>query len=249
MENAKEICETQNWDYEKSVATAKDRFQKWGKLTLELVRDLFIAQQELGNSGYRTELTSCQNGTRFQTFENYLQEVGIKKRTAYNWLFLYDCENDRLLEPEEARSRRDQMLEQVFQEIQRHSKKDPAWRPPDWSAPLEKAYHKWLGGLKVLASIEQDGYRQAELFSRENLRILAMQMQEDPSPEEILYQAELCRRYERLAAPAVKVQDQVSIARIVEKAVDMFPPESRIPVARSVAQIIMDMSLKKEEKQ
>jgi len=107
-----------------------------------LVKELHIAQNALANSGHRSDLTSCQNGTRFLTFEDYLSEVGIKRRTAYNWLFLYDPQEDRLLEPEEARARRDQMLEEMFREIEKHSRKNPDWRPEGWNSQLERAYRK-----------------------------------------------------------------------------------------------------------
>ncbi len=236
-----------NWDYKKSVLETKDRFQRWGKLTLELVKELHTAQNALANSGHRSDLTSCQNGTRFLTFEDYLSEVGIKRRTAYNWLFLYDPQEDRLLEPDEARARRDQMLEEMFREIEKHARKNPDWRPEGWNSQLERAYRKWCSEIKTVSALEQEGYKQAELFSRENLRLLAQQLQEDPSPEEMLYQEELCSRYERIATPLVKVQQQISIARLVEKAVTLFPSEARAEVARSVAKIIMDMSEKMED--
>ncbi len=236
-----------NWEYDKSVNVTKEKYTRWGKLTLELARELHIAQNALANSGHRSDLTLCQDGTRFLTFEDYLNEVGIKRRTAYNWLFLYNAEEDRLMEPEEARERRDQMLELMFREIEKHLKKDPEWRPEGWNPQLERAYRKWVSELNVVKSLEQDDYKQAELFSRENLRLLAQQLQEDPTPEEILYQEELCNRYERIVTPLVKVEQQISIARLVEKAVTMFPAQARAEVARSVAKVIMDMSEKMEE--
>lgn len=235
-----------NWDYEKSVLETKDRFQRWGKLTLELVKELHIARKALANSGYRSDLTSAHCEPRFHTWEEYTQAVGIPLATAKRWLFLYDPQEDRLLEPEEARARRDQMLEEMFREIEKHSRKNPDWRPEGWNSQLERAYRKWCSEMKTVSALEQEGYKQAELFSRENLRLLAQQLQEDPTPEEMLYQEELCSRYERIVTPLVKVQQQISIARLVEKAVTLFPSEARAEVARSVAKIIMDMSEKME---
>lgn len=238
----KEVVRPDEWDYETSVVKAKDKFQKWHKVTLELVKELHDARIRLANPGYRSDLTSGHNGLRLHTWEGYLSAVGIPLTTAKRWLFLYDAEKNLILEPEEARSRRDQMLEQMFRQIQTHAKKDPSWRPEDWTAPFERAYQKWLGELKTLNAIEQKGFEQAEMFSREYLRILAQQMQEDPSPEEMMYQEELCIKYEHVVTPLVRVEQQISIARIVEKSVSMFPLEARSAVARSVAKIVMDMS-------
>lgn len=235
------------WDYETSVIEIKNKYYKWGKLTLELARELYFARSNLANSGYRSDLTSGQNGPRFHTWEEYTQAAGIPLTTAKRWLFLYNAEEDRLMEPEEARERRDQMLELMFREIEKHLKKDPEWRPEGWNPQLERAYRKWVSELNVVKSLEQDDYKQAELFSRENLRLLAQQLQEDPTPEEMLYQEELCNRYERIVTPLVKVEQQISIARLVEKAVTMFPAQARAEVARSVAKVIMDMSEKMED--
>lgn len=237
-----EVIKANEWDYEKSVLEVKPLVASYRKLTIDLIRKLYFAQQALSSPGYRSDLTSCHDAQGPKSFEGYLLDVGIPKRTAYNWLFLYDVDNDRLLEPDDARARRDQMLEQMFKEIQTHAKKNPAWRPEGWTAPLERAYQKWLNELKVLNSIEQKGFEQAEMFSREYLRILAQQMQEDPSPEEMLYQEELCIKYEHVVTPLVRVEQQISIARIVEKSIVMFPAEARAAVARSVAKIVMDMS-------
>lgn len=240
MHNEIEI--NKNWDFDKSVETVKGKYQNWSKLTLELARELYFANKALANSGFRRDLTSAHGEPRLQTWEDYTKAVGIPLATAKRWIFLYDHQNDCLLEPEEARSRRDQMLEQMFRQIQAHAKKDPSWRPEDWTAPFERAYQKWLNELKTLNAIERKGFEQAEMFSREYLRVLAQQMQEDPSPEEMLYQEELCIKYEKVVTPLVRVEQQISIARIVEKSISMFPLEARSAVARSVAKIVMDMS-------
>lgn len=239
---ANEVIKANEWDYEKSVLEVRPLVESYRKLTIELIRKLYFAQQALSNQGNRSDLTSSHLRRGSQTFEEYLKAIGLPKPTAYRWLFLYDSENDRLLEPDEARARRDQMLEQMFREIQAHAKKNPSWRPEEWTAPLERAYQKWLNELKTLNAIEQKGYEQAELFSREYLRMIARQLQEDPSPEEMLYQEELCVKYEKVVTPLVRVEQQISIARIVEKSVVMFPAEARAAVARSVAKIVMDMS-------
>lgn len=256
MPNEVKVVENSSWDFDDSVNKTKPLVDAHHKLTLELIKQLFIAQQTLSNQGVRTDrtssqmerssLTSGQNEPRFHTFDEFLKAIGLAKTTAYRWLFLYDPQEDRLLEPEEARARRDQMLEEMFREIEKHSRKNPDWRPEGWNSQLERAYRKWCSEMKTVSALEQEGYKQAELFSRENLRLLAQQLQEDPTPEEMLYQEELCSRYERIATPLVKVQQQISIARLVEKAVTLFPSEARAEVARSVAKIIMDMSEKME---
>ena len=239
----KDVMRKEPWDFAKAVSICKPMVSAYQKLELELLKQLFLAREALANPGFRSDLTSGQMSQGSpNTWEAFCEQIGLLKRTANRWLFLYDVENDRLLEPDEARARRDQMLEQMFRQIQAHAKKNPSWRPENWTAPFERAYQKWLGELKTLNTIEQKGYEQAEMFSREYLRVLAQQMQEDPSPEEMMYQEELCIKYEHVVTPLVRVEQQISIARIVEKSIAMFPAEARSAVARSVAKIVMDMS-------
>lgn len=239
----KDVIIQEAWNFAKAVSICKPMVSAYQKLELNLLKELYSAREALANSGFRSDLTSGQMSQGSpNTWEAFCDQIGLLKRTANRWLFLYDHQNDCLLEPEEARSRRDQMLEQMFRQIQAHAKKDPSWRPEDWTAPFERAYQKWLGELKTLNAIEQKGYEQAEMFSREYLRVLAQQMQEDPSPEEMMYQEELCVKYEKVVTPLVRVEQQISIARIVEKSMEMFPSNARPAVARSVAKIVMDMS-------
>lgn len=247
MPNDLKVAEKSQWDYGKSISEIKPLVEAHRKLTLDLIRKLHVAQQALSNQGVRSDLTSSQMGQSSPTFDEYLKAIGLPRTTAYRWLFLYDPEQDRLMEPEEARERRDSMLEIMFKEIEKHSRKNPDWRPDGWTNQLERAYRKWCAEMKTLKSIEQEGFKQAELFSRENLRILAQQMQEDPSPEEMLYQEELCLKYEKVVTPLVRVEQQISIARIVQKACEMFPEEARAAVARSVAKVVMDMSALMED--
>ena len=114
---------TKTWDYDSAVAELKPLVVSWQKKTLEIVRLLYRANQELANPGYRSDLTeeckaslptSCQmaQGSNEiltldppQTFVDFCEDIGLPKRTVYNWLALYDAKEDRLLTKDEAKER------------------------------------------------------------------------------------------------------------------------------------------------
>ncbi|WP_319758136.1 hypothetical protein [uncultured Sphaerochaeta sp.] len=261
------------WKYEESVETAKPLVAMYKKVSLDLVRELYAAREALSNSGFRTDRTSgnsaqgsdaekpCENlsknednletkginlvsnETRFQTFQTYLDEIGLSKPTAYRWLALYSPQEDKLYTPEEM----DQKLEELFQKIRKKREKEFGWTPEGWTPALERKYTKWLQLQNTQESIEEKGYSQAELFSREYFNLLARQMQDAPSAEEVLRFNDLCEAYEGRVTDVVKIEDQITIVQVVEKALSLFPSEKRPLVARSVASIINDLSANMEE--
>jgi len=141
----------------------------------------------------------------------------------------------------------DQKLEELFQKIRKKREKEFGWTPEGWTPALERKYTKWLQLQNTQESIEEKGYSQAELFSREYFNLLARQMQDAPSAEEVLRFNDLCEAYEGRVTDVVKIEDQITIVQVVEKALSLFPSEKRPLVARSVASIINDLSTNMEE--
>lgn len=68
----------EEWDYEKSVSKVKQQIYKWKNLSIEIIRELWIAH---------TILTSQVIGRGFKgkTWANFCKEIGIDKSTAYRW--------------------------------------------------------------------------------------------------------------------------------------------------------------------
>lgn len=250
------------WDYRENVEIGKKLVRSSNDAFLKLVRVLYKAREALSASGTRTDLTSGQPVPRLilptettsgnvargsQTWEQFCKEIGISKRTANRYFMDYLPDQDRLMTEEEKEQRRGELLIGLFKAIEDHKAKgEKDWRPYPWNESLERKYHKWLDSLSVIKSIEDDAQQQAELFSREYLNLLARQLEDDPTPEEMLYEHTLIERYKNVITPAVPARDQISIVRMAEKAVGLFAPPARADVARSVAKVLMDLADKME---
>ena len=98
--NKKEIVPaTRPWKYEESVEVAKSLVGTAFKCTLDLVRELYAAREALSQSGYRSDIPqkdiskNSNNLVQFaqgytkpiqlHTFQNYLNDIGLSRRTAY----------------------------------------------------------------------------------------------------------------------------------------------------------------------
>ncbi len=113
----------QNWDYQESVETYSKKLKSWKKLTLEIARELYIAQQyftvfgnqKSKNNLKRGNLPIVQNRTignnlsnsTGKSFSTYLEDIGLVKSTAYTWLERYIPEENRILDKNELRRIKD----------------------------------------------------------------------------------------------------------------------------------------------
>jgi len=254
------------WVWEENVLIGKTLVQKTNEAFLDLVRVLFRAREVLTARGRRNdspskvyrsiETTSRQpvaklilpTETDKSDWSLFCKAVGISLRTAQRYLMDYLPDQDRLMTEEEKEQRQGLLLIELFKEIERHkANKELSWRPYPWNDSLERRYAKWLASLEMVKSIDDHMQEQAELFSREYLALLARQLEDDPTPEEILYQHELVERYRTVVTPAVPARDQISIVRLVDKSVNLFDPSVRADVARSIAKVLMDLADKMEE--
>lgn len=242
--NKEIIPATKPWKYEDSVEAVKPLVALYNKVSLDLVRELYAAREALSNSGFRTDLTSAQMSQGSYTWSGYCSEIGIPYATAKRWLALYSPQEDKLYTPEEM----DQKLEELFQKIRKMRLKEYGWSPDGWTEAMERKYKKWLSLQTTQESIQQDtGFSQAELFSREYFNLLARQMQDAPTPAEIIRFNDLCDAYSGKVTNVVKIEDQITIVQVVEKALSLFSADKRPEVARSIASIIQDLSMHMEE--
>lgn len=152
---AKELQVLEPWSYEKSVETSRVLVKAFRKVSLDLVRELHAAREALSNSGFRLDIWTenrvldasnanlVSNETRFHTFKDYLEDIGLSKATAFRWLALYVPDEDRLLTPEEMKERLEARYEELKALIASHIG-DPSWRPDGWTQPFENRNQKEL---------------------------------------------------------------------------------------------------------
>lgn len=89
--------EIDSWNIEDAVARIRPKVEHFRKVSLEVARDLWIAREALVQRGGDRR---SEDAPTFG-FCDFLELVGISKKTAYLWLKLYDAANDRVLTPEE----------------------------------------------------------------------------------------------------------------------------------------------------
>lgn len=228
------------WTYERAVEIVKTKFKTWHKLTVELARELYAANLALANSGHRSDLTSCQDGTRFHTFEEFLEAVNIPKRTAYRWLALYDPKEDRLLDMDEFKARKVLEFEGLIKILRNTKNVGRDWRPEGWSAECERYYQRLLLEERRLEIIEEDNLEEEiGIISYNRLKELIRLEDEGPSVEDLMRFKHSMDHYKKYCTPKVEARDQILVATFVQKAIEQFQPDVRPEVARALAEITL----------
>ena len=146
MKSLKQI--ESEWSYEGAVERLKPMVVHWVKRTLEVARELYIANKMLSHHGVRTDLTSCQmvqgseddNGLtlctyaqsspgQFRTFKDFCSAIGISYRTAQKWISLYDSDRDYLLTMEEYIDERVKELDAFYESVRKKREKIAGYIP------------------------------------------------------------------------------------------------------------------------
>ena len=84
----------QVWNYDESVKKMKVLVYKWKNMTVEMLDELWIANNNLSNQGARTDLGA--NASKL--WKTYCEDIGINKSTANRWLVYYDHETKQILD-------------------------------------------------------------------------------------------------------------------------------------------------------
>jgi hypothetical protein len=95
-----EMGETQipeEWSYDVSVLKMRGLVVQWKNISIEILRELYIAKQKLTAQGVRNDLDP--NGSKLG-WEHYLNDVGLSKETVRRWLLSYDPVSNIILPKE-----------------------------------------------------------------------------------------------------------------------------------------------------
>lgn len=161
MKNLQTIsqAEIDSWDYDQSVKETSKKVAQHRRLSLEIVREVFIANEWFAVHGSNQFLTKSgedvPNGTSSKTFSTYLDEIGLPRRTAYNWLERFVPEENRLLSPEELKAAKQQRALDDWEAQQKRLDqfRDTGEKPVGWSAADDSA---WMrdAGERALTMVE-----------------------------------------------------------------------------------------------
>lgn len=133
--------EIDSWDIENAVQVLKPKVEQLKKVSLEVARELWIAHEVLTQRGGDRRSEDAQTFG----FCDFLQLVGLSRKTAYLWLKLYDAVNDKVLTPEEyalLNAKPAQALPQVNSDFEMLVSQAMATgiRGEGWTDEHEKAY-------------------------------------------------------------------------------------------------------------
>lgn len=163
MKNLQTINQTEidSWNYDQSVKETAKKVAQHRRLSLEIVREVFIANEWFSSIGkeMRTQnllhVSNVPNGTFDKTFSTYLDEIGLPRRTAYNWLERFVPEENRLLSPEELKAAKQQRALDDWEAQQKRLDqfRDTGEKPVGWSAADDSA---WMrdAGERALTMVE-----------------------------------------------------------------------------------------------
>ena len=88
--------ENVEWNYDQSVKKMRQLVVKWKSLSLELLRELYLARMNLSAQGNRSDITGDKVG-----WSQYLLDIGLARKTAHRWLGKYDFDRHELITDEE----------------------------------------------------------------------------------------------------------------------------------------------------
>ena len=237
MAKGKEIIQATNpWNYAESVNVSKKLVGLHGKVSLDLARELHAAKLALSNPGFRTDRTSTQMGRGLQnpqTFEGFLEDIGLPKSTANRWLTLYVPEEDKLLTPDEFKARKILEFESWIKKL---DPKFPDWRPEGWPPGCEQYYQGKLREKFLLDLSRREKFEQLELFNAAYMKNLADSIV-SYTTEDVIRFSEVSKKIEPIAYPGVPVRDQAKAFMVVEKVLERFAAADRKSVARAIAEM------------
>lgn len=139
------------WTYDSAVEKLKPMVINWAKKTLEVARELYIANKKLSNQGRRSDLkelisaksdrnsssdndltcfpAETSSGEQIHTFKDFCEAIKVPYSTANHWLVLYDPDKDYLLTTEEYKDERTKELDSFYESVRKKREKIAGYIP------------------------------------------------------------------------------------------------------------------------
>lgn len=242
---------SKEWDYDNAVLVLKPMIDGWKKKTVEIVRLLYRANQELSAHGRRTDLEDSSSASKPRTWEEFCNAVGLEKRTANNWLALYDVQNDRLLTTSEAKERAAQIRDQLYESVrQERYNGNPDYTPEKWNDRLEKDYKLWLiekgydstpDPTYMLTDVQPTLlYGDLGLFPESYVMDVAAKSIDRCSGDNALRFMKKLENAKERVPKGIDAREVVRISEMAMAAIEMFPAETRVSIGIICAEMLRD---------
>lgn len=85
------------WSYNKSVIKVQGLVVKWKNISVEILKELYIAREHLSKQGTRNDLST---NVEKMGWLKYLEDVGLSHETVRRWLKQFDYINNTILPKE-----------------------------------------------------------------------------------------------------------------------------------------------------
>lgn len=122
---------------QESAESLKIKISNYSRLTVEIVEELHRARDFYSNRGHRSDLLT--NDSKLNSFNSYLNYIGLYERKAYRWLERYIPEEHKLLTYEEfsekkadearAKLSEEERNRAIIAEYRKTGKKVAGWTP------------------------------------------------------------------------------------------------------------------------
>jgi hypothetical protein len=144
------------WNYERSVEKLLPKISKWNYLTVEIVKELYIAREVLKKQTGQRKDPDADDYISY-TWAGYCDDIGVSRQTANGWLRrfipaeLSDKGEDTLLSPEEMKALEPPELPLTTRDQERRIAQVMATgeRPGDWSKTDERILRQRLSDKKA----------------------------------------------------------------------------------------------------
>ena len=246
--------------YKNFVEYGKLLIGRIGRSQLELARLCYRANKELSSQGYRSDLidntdsTSCKSTrSEIHTFADFCKEIGISKKTGYNWLSIYNAEKDRLYTKDEMKEMAEAAWNALCEEIHHHrTHGEPLWKPEKWNGSLEFRYEEWLvqHGFKAQIKVDSSilsvtglpsaGYPSFGPFTFEFIDYVGHYCIEETRGDGAVRFFNMCQRYKSSVPKGIEPNSVLRIPVMVKGAISQLPAEARRDATILVANILRD---------
>lgn len=215
------------------------------KCQMALEQNKIIQFQSSDNQCLSLKMRPNQNSEKPKNFQDFLDEIGLPKRTAYRWLALYLPEENRLLSPLEAKVLKEEKHKELIELYEDNSNEfGSSWRPDGWNASTEKFYRNKL----IQKGIDDVDLRimDSKPLSNDFFQSLEDKAHIQVSAAEIMEFSAAIEFYKPYLSNTLEDRAQIKMITIIQKYLDVLDIKTAKAAAISLCQMINAYMHKKE---
>lgn len=227
------------------MALKQDKTSSQSSIKKYLSTDIKINKKSNKSSCLSLKMRLDQNFEKPKNFQDFLDEIGLPKRTAYRWLSLYLPEENRLLSSLEAKALKEEKHKELIELYEDNSNEfGSSWRPDGWNASTEKFYRNKL----IQKGIDDVDLRimDSKPLSNDFFQSLEDKAHIQVSAAEIMEFSAAIEFYKPYLSNTLEDRAQIKMITIIQKYLDVLDIKTAKAAAISLCQMINAYMHKKE---